>query len=31
MSDRQSSKVPDVTTNFEIGESPEPPLREGVQ
>ena len=31
MNDRQSSKVPDVSTNVEIGESPEPPPREGVQ
>jgi len=31
MSDRQSSKVPDVSTNLEIGESLEPPPREGVR
>ena len=29
--DRQSSNVPDVSTNLEIGESLEPPPREGVQ
>jgi hypothetical protein len=31
MNNRQSSNVPGVSENLEIGESPEPPRREAVQ